>query len=81
MKEFKPFQLAHVDIDYFCESRQHFSTAEWINLIVSSMGFNHHLYTERQKILLIARLIPMVEPRFNLVEPAPKRHREILCVR
>ena len=36
------------------------------------MGFNHHLYTERQKILLICRLVPMVEPRYNLVELAPK---------
>lgn len=72
MKEFKPFQLAHVDLEYFCEARAHFSTEAWMNLIVSSMGFNHHLYSEGQKILLIARLIPMVEPRFNLVEPAPK---------
>jgi len=30
------------------------------------------LYSERQKILLITRLLPMVEPRYNLVEPAPK---------
>jgi len=72
LKEFKPFQLANIDIEYFCEAREHFSTTEWIDLIVSSMGFNHNLYSERQKVLLISRLIPMVEPRFNLVEPAPK---------
>lgn len=72
MKDFKPFQLANIDIDYFCESRENFNTKEWMNLIVSSMGFNYELYNERQKILLICRLIPMVEPRFNLVEPAPK---------
>lgn len=72
MREFKPFQLANVDIDYFAETRSNFSTDEWINLIVSSMGFNHGLYTERQKLLLICHLLPMVEPRYNLVEPAPK---------
>ena len=72
MKEFKPFQLANVDIEYFCESRKNFSTEEWIDLIVSSMGFNHEIYSVRQKIILISRLLPMVEPRFNLVEPAPK---------
>ncbi len=32
----------------------------------------HHIYSERQKLLLISRLIPMVEPRFNLIELAPK---------
>lgn len=72
MKEFKPFQLANIDIEYFCESREKFSIEEWIDLIVSSMGFNHEIYSVRQKIILISRLLPMVEPRFNLVEPAPK---------
>jgi len=72
MKEFKPFQLANVDIEYFCNVRKNFTTAEWIDLILSSMGFNYTLYSERQKMLLITRLLPMVEPRYNLVEPAPK---------
>ncbi|MHA1765519.1 MAG: BREX system Lon protease-like protein BrxL [Promethearchaeota archaeon] len=72
LKEFKPFQIANIDIDYFREARKHFSTDDWIDLIVSSMGFNPDLYNERQKILLISRLIPMVEPRYNLVELAPK---------
>ena len=72
MREFRPFQLANVDLEYFRECRKSFTTQEWIDFLVSSMGFNHHLYTERQKILLISRLIPMVEPRYNLVELAPK---------
>ena len=72
MKEFKPFQLANVDLEYFCDVRKEFATAEWIDLIVSSMGFNYKLYSKRQKVLLITRLLPIVEPRYNLVEPAPK---------
>ncbi|MDM8544582.1 BREX system Lon protease-like protein BrxL [Desulfococcaceae bacterium HSG9] len=72
MKELKPFQLANLDISYFFECRKYFNTLQWLDLLVSSMGFNHRIYSERQKILLISRLIPMVEPRFNLVEPAPK---------
>jgi ATP-dependent Lon protease len=72
MSEFKPFQLANVDLEYFAESRKNFTTAEWIDFLVTSMGFNFQLYTERQKVLLISRLIPMVEPRFNLIELAPK---------
>jgi ATP-dependent Lon protease len=72
MREFRPFQLARMDIEYFKECRRTFTTEEWINLIVSSMGFNYNIYNERQKILLISRLIPLVEPRYNLVELAPK---------
>ncbi len=72
MREFRPFQLAELDLDFFRDCRKSFTTQEWIDFLVSSMGFNHHLYSERQKILLISRLIPMVEPRYNLVELAPK---------
>ena len=72
MREFQPFQLANMDLEYFRECRKSFSTQEWIDFLISSMGFNHQLYSQRQKILLICRLIPMVEPRYNLVELAPK---------
>ncbi len=72
MKELKPFQIANVDIDYYCEARVTFNTDDWIDFIISSMGFNPEIYNERQKILLISRLIPLVEPRYNLVELAPK---------
>lgn len=72
MREFRPFQLANMDLDYFCEARRAFTAQEWMDFLVSSMGFSHRSYTERQKLLLICRLIPMVEPRYNLVELAPK---------
>jgi len=72
MREFQPFQLANIDLEYFRECRKSFSTLEWIDFLISSMGFNYKLYTQRQKILLVCRLIPMVEPRYNLVELAPK---------
>jgi ATP-dependent Lon protease len=72
MRAFTPFQLASLDLDFFIARRKEFTIQEWIDFIVSSMGFNHHIYSERQKILLISRLIPMVEPRFNLIELAPK---------
>jgi ATP-dependent Lon protease len=72
MREFRPFQLANMDLEYFRECRKSFTTEEWIDFLISSMGFNYRLYTQRQKILLVSRLIPMVEPRYNLVELAPK---------
>jgi len=72
LRQFTPFQLASLDLDYFISTRKCFTTQEWIDFIVNSMGFNHTIYSERQKILLISRLLPMVEPRYNLVELAPK---------
>jgi len=72
VREFKPFQVSSVDLDYFRECRQYFALEEWLDLMVSSMGFNPHALSLRQKMVLITRIIPTAEPRVNIVELAPK---------
>lgn len=72
LRSFKPFQINAVDLEYFIECRGQFTFDEWINLIISSMGFNPGIYTIEQKMILITRIIPFVEPRVNLIELAPK---------
>ena len=72
MRDFKPFQIARIDLDYFIECRQYFSIEEWIDLLVSSMGFSPVINDDYQKMLLLTRMLPLVEPRINLVELAPK---------
>jgi ATP-dependent Lon protease len=72
MTDFKPFQTPGVDLDYFTESRKHFSLEEWIDLLVSSCQFNPDCHTLAQKMLLLSRVIPLVQPRVNVVELAPK---------
>lgn len=72
MTEFKPFQTPGVDLDYFTSSRKNFTLPEWIDLLVSSCQFNPDAHTLAQKMLLLSRVIPLVQPRVNLVEVAPK---------
>jgi len=72
MRDFKPFQVGALDLDYFIECRQNFTLDEWRDLLISSMGFNPAIYSARQKTVLLTRLLPLVEPRLNLVELAPK---------
>lgn len=72
MRSFKPFQVGAIDIEYYIECRRHFALEEWRDLLISSMGFNPLIYSERQKMLLITRMLPFIEPRVNLVELAPK---------
>jgi ATP-dependent Lon protease len=72
MRELKPFQVGKLDLDYYMDCRQYFTLDEWRDLIISSMGFNPQAHTERQKTILITRILPFVEPRVNLVELAPK---------
>ncbi len=72
LREFRPFQVSSLDYDYFCDCRQYFELAEWLDLLVSSMGFNPRPLSLRQKMLLITRIVPVAHPRVNLVELAPK---------
>ncbi|MDP9315046.1 MAG: BREX system Lon protease-like protein BrxL [Chloroflexota bacterium] len=72
LRDFKPFQVGALDIEYYIECRQYFTTEEWRDLLVSSMGFNPSVHTDRQKLILLTRILPFVEPRINLVELAPK---------
>jgi ATP-dependent Lon protease len=72
MTEFKPFQTPGVDLDYFTSSRKHFTLPEWIDLLVSSCQFNPDSHSLAQKMLLLSRVIPLVQPRVNLIEVAPK---------
>ena len=72
MREFRPFQVSTVDLDYFKTCRQHFTFEEWLDLMVSSIGFNPRSQTLIQKMILITRIIPLAESRVNLVELAPK---------
>ena len=72
VREFRPFQVSSVDLDYFRECRQYFTFEEWLDLMVSSIGFNPRFQSLRQKMILITRIIPLAEPRVNIVELAPK---------
>jgi ATP-dependent Lon protease len=72
MVDFKAFQTPGVDLDYFRDSRKHFEIDEWIDLLVSSCQFNPDVHRLSQKLLLLSRIIPLVEPRVNITELAPK---------
>lgn len=72
MVDFRPMQAAIIDIELFCEQRKYFTLQEWRDLLVSSMGYNPEFYTPEQLMLLLARLLPIVQERVNLIELAPK---------
>ncbi|UAK39178.1 BREX system Lon protease-like protein BrxL [Gordonia bronchialis] len=68
----KPIQLSHFDFDSYTTSRSHFTTEEWIDLLIQSIGFNPDLFGRRAKLIQLVRLIPFVERNYNLVELGPK---------
>jgi len=72
LESLKPIQVAHVDIDQFLAARRQFTTDEWMDLLMQSMGFNQELFSRRGKLLQLARLIPFCERNYNMIELGPK---------
>lgn len=68
----KPIQIARVDYDGYRETRDKFTTEEWIDLLMQSIGFDPSLFGRRSKLLQLVRLIPFVERNYNLIELGPK---------
>ena len=68
----KPIQMSSFDYEGYLESRLRFSTEEWIDLLIQSIGFNPEIFGRRAKLLQLVRLIPFVERNYNLVELGPK---------
>ena len=68
----KPIQLSHFDFDSYVETRKQFTTDEWIDLLLQSVGFNPELLGKRSKLTQLVRLIPFCERNYNLIELGPK---------
>ena len=68
----KPIQLSNFDFDNYTTGRSQFTTDEWIDLLIQSIGFNPELFGRRAKLIQLVRLIPFVERNYNLVELGPK---------
>lgn len=72
LEALKPIQLSHFDLELYLQKRQEFSTEEWLDLLVQSMGFNPAMFDQRAKLLQIMRLVPYCERNYNLIELGPK---------
>ena len=72
IQELKPIQLASFDFDEYQAGRENFTTEEWIDLLIASIGLEPTAFDQRQKLLLLIRMIPMVETNYNLVELGPR---------
>jgi ATP-dependent Lon protease len=68
----KPIQISRFDLDGYLEARRQFSTDEWIDLLIQSIGFNPQMFGKRNKLLQLIRLIPFCERNYNLIELGPK---------
>lgn len=68
----KPIQISNVDKDEYIDTRSKFTTEEWIDMLIHSIGLNPDVMNRREKFITIARLLPHVENNFNFMELGPK---------
>lgn len=70
----RPIQLSNFDDQKVCQSRSQFTDEEWMNLMLRSGGYEPESegMTERMKMLLLSRFIPLVEANFNMAELGPR---------
>lgn len=67
-----PIQMPHVDIEELKQGRKAFTKEEWIDVMLGSTGMEPDTLTVREKWLLLARMLPLVENNFNLCELGPR---------
>lgn len=67
-----PIQIATFDLDEYRSVRTEFTTDEWIDLMVRSMGYEPSDMSRRLKLLFLVRLIPLAERNYNVVELGPR---------
>ncbi len=67
-----PIQLANFDLEDYRRGRREFSTSEWTDLIVRSMGYEPKEMEQRLKTMFLLRLIPLCERNYNMIELGPR---------
>ncbi|AOV98893.1 BREX system Lon protease-like protein BrxL [Dehalococcoides mccartyi] len=70
--EFTPFQVSVINLDEYIDKRHEFTTDEWIDILINSLGLNPQTMNRQQKLLYICRCIPLVETNVNLIELGPR---------
>lgn len=72
IRSLKPIQMPHIDMDDLKSGRKAFTKDEWIDVILRTVGMEPEKFTQREKWLLLARMVPLVENNYNLCELGPR---------
>ena len=72
IESLKPIQLATFDLEEYRACRSQFTTDEWIDLLLRTIGLEPSHFSRRQKLHYLTRLIPLAEANYNLVELGPR---------
>ncbi len=68
----KPIQVSGANVEEFIAARAHFTSDEWMGVLLQSVGLNPEAFSRRAKLLQLIRLVPFCERNYNLIELGPK---------
>lgn len=68
----KPIQISNIDLQDYISQRRCFTTDEWIDFLMHTVGLNPDKMNRREKFITLARLLPHIENNYNFVELGPK---------
>lgn len=69
----REIQLSKRDVlDTLAKARREFTTEEWKDFLLRSIGIEASALSARQKNALLLRMVPFVERNYNLVELGPR---------
>src|SRR6202042_2962532 len=73
IESLKEIQLSKRDcLEILCKGREQFTTEEWKQFLIRSVGFEPASLTPRAQDVLLLRMIPFAERNYNAVELGPR---------
>lgn len=69
----RPIQLSKSDaVDVLAKGRHRFTTEQWRDFLIRSIGLEPTELTDRAKLVVLLRMMPFVERNYNMVELGPR---------
>ena len=65
IRKLTPIQMPHIELDEIKSARKEFTKEEWLDVLIRSTGMEPSKFNTRQKWLLLARMIPLIENNFK----------------
>jgi ATP-dependent Lon protease len=69
----RPIQMSKADaIDILAKGRRTFTTKEWVDFLIRSIGLEPQAFDNKAKRVILLRMISFVERNYNFVELGPR---------
>lgn len=68
----KPIQISNIDLQDYIDQRKNFTTDEWLDFLMHTVGLDPDKMNRREKFITLSRLLPHIENNFNFMELGPK---------